>query len=66
MTEDEKEQEYGKYKLQCDHKGEIIWKSDNGKTIGVRGTNKKCSICGVIKEKQPWNPTVWLINIGAE
>lgn len=67
---EEKEEIFGEYKLQCGHAGNIIWKSGDEKIIGVKGTNHRCSVCGVIKEyieggskRKEWNPTVYLIQV---
>ena len=38
---------YEKYKLECGHNGNIIWRSSDGKIVGVRGTRSSCGVCTV-------------------
>ena len=36
---------YEKFKLKCSHYGNIIWRSSDGGTMGVRGTKRSCDVC---------------------
>ena len=49
-----------KFELKCGHLGNIIWRSNDGETIAVRGTKRSCRDCGK-KGKGEWTPTVYII-----
>ena len=51
---------YEKLELKCGHKGNIIWRSSDGGTMGVRGTKRSCDVCGK-KGVGEWTPTVYII-----
>ena len=52
--------------LSCGHKGVEIWRSEDGKTIGLQGTVNRCSVC-MGYNKNGWaSPTVYLIQVEEE
>lgn len=59
IEENEREVVLGKFKLICSHMGNIVWKSEDGKTIGVKGTSPNCLYCGKGRN-DGWSPTVHL------
>jgi len=36
---------YEKFELKCGHVGNIVWRSSDGRTMGVRGTKRGCDVC---------------------
>lgn len=54
---------FGTYMLDCGHEGKIIFRANiKYKTIGVQGTDHRCTKCGKRSEKDgSWSPTVYLI-----
>ena len=50
-------------RLSCGHEGNEIWRSEDGKIVGVQGTISNCSVCMRRDKNGTMNPTVYLIKI---
>jgi len=58
--------EYEKFKLKCGHEGNIVWRSSDGRTIGVRGSTRRCPTCMKWSDAGVWRYTVHLIDVSGE
>jgi hypothetical protein len=45
--------------LECGHQARVVWISEDGKTIALKGSRRGCSTC----YKARGNPNVYLIDI---
>lgn len=48
-----------RFRLKCGHEGKVVWVSSDGKSFGVQGVRRGCSICGK-GSSSAWTPTVYL------